>query len=42
MIQYLQLHIVHYNTKYPSLAEAVDKADGLAVLGFLYQVLLLI
>jgi len=28
-----ELHIVHYNTKYGDMATAVDKPDGLAVLG---------
>ena len=28
-----ELHIVHFNTKYGDLATAVDKPDGLAVLG---------
>jgi len=28
-----ELHIVHFNTKYGDLARAVDKPDGLAVLG---------
>ncbi|XP_077167314.1 carbonic anhydrase 6 isoform X2 [Paroedura picta] len=33
-----ELHIVHYNSeKYPSFEEAKDKADGLAVLAFLYE-----
>ncbi len=30
-----ELHLVHYNTKYNSLAEAVTKSDGLAVIGVL-------
>ena len=30
-----ELHIVHYNTKYETLGRAVDKSDGLAVLGIL-------
>lgn len=34
-----QLHIVHYNAeKYASLSSAVDKSDGLAVLGVLFEV----
>lgn len=34
-----ELHLVHYNySKYGSFAEAVDKADGLAVLGIMIQV----
>lgn len=33
-----ELHLVHYNiTKYSSFAEAVDKPDGLAVLGILIE-----
>ena len=32
------MHIVHYNTKYDSLATAATKPDGLAVLGFFYLV----
>ncbi|MGH0122385.1 UNVERIFIED_CONTAM: hypothetical protein FKN15_014816 [Acipenser sinensis] len=33
-----ELHIVHYNSdKYASFAEAKDKADGLAVLAFIYE-----
>ena len=30
-----ELHLVHYNTKYNSFAEATNHADGLAVLGVL-------
>ncbi len=30
-----EIHLVHYNTKYESLGDAADKADGLAVLGIL-------
>ncbi|XP_048762747.1 carbonic anhydrase-like [Ostrea edulis] len=33
-----ELHIVHYNTKYPNFGEAVSKVDGLAVLGFFIEV----
>jgi len=29
------MHLVHYNTKYNSLAEAVSFSDGLAVIGVL-------
>ncbi|CAK8674725.1 unnamed protein product [Clavelina lepadiformis] len=29
-----ELHIVHYNTKYPDVGTAANKSDGLAVLGF--------
>ncbi|XP_069078115.1 carbonic anhydrase 12 isoform X1 [Pleurodeles waltl] len=33
-----ELHIVHYNSdKYPDVATAMDKADGLAVLGILIE-----
>ena len=28
-----EIHLVHYNNKYHSLAEAQDKPDGLAVIG---------
>ena len=35
----LQLHLVHWNkSKYRSFAEAADKDDGLAVLGFFTKV----
>eukprot|EP00088_Acartia_fossae_P007257 TRINITY_DN13390_c0_g1_i1.p1 TRINITY_DN13390_c0_g1~~TRINITY_DN13390_c0_g1_i1.p1 ORF type:complete len:268 (+),score=84.47 TRINITY_DN13390_c0_g1_i1:26-805(+) len=33
-----ELHLVHYNTKYADFGEAVDKPDGLAVLGIFLQV----
>ncbi|XP_052861206.1 carbonic anhydrase 2 [Anopheles cruzii] len=33
----MEAHAVHYNAKYGSFAEAVDKPDGLAVLGFFVQ-----
>ncbi|NXH12362.1 CAH12 anhydrase, partial [Bucco capensis] len=34
-----ELHIVHYNSeKYPDIAAAVDKADGLAVLAILLEI----
>jgi len=33
-----ELHLVHYNTKYGSFSEAVDKPDGLAVLGIFLKV----
>ena len=36
-----QLHIVHFNERYPSLSEAADKSDGLAVLGLFFVVSLL-
>uniref|UniRef100_A0A0B7AKW3 Carbonic anhydrase n=2 Tax=Arion vulgaris TaxID=1028688 RepID=A0A0B7AKW3_9EUPU len=34
----MELHVVHYNTRYPSPAVAVSKPDGLAVLAFFYEV----
>ncbi|XP_076065689.1 carbonic anhydrase 2-like [Oratosquilla oratoria] len=34
----MELHLVHYNAKYNSLGEAVEKPDGLAVLGVLYEI----
>ncbi|XP_061175512.1 carbonic anhydrase 2-like [Saccostrea echinata] len=33
-----ELHVVHYNTKYADINEAVSKPDGLAVLGFFIEV----
>ncbi|XP_072267075.1 carbonic anhydrase 2-like isoform X2 [Pyxicephalus adspersus] len=33
-----QLHLVHWNTKYGSFAEAVKQCDGLAVLGVFLKV----
>jgi len=33
-----EIHLVHWNKKYANVAEAVTKADGLAVLGFFYEV----
>jgi hydroxyacyl-ACP dehydratase HTD2-like protein with hotdog domain len=32
------MHMVHYNTRYKTFANAVDKHDGLAVLGVFLQV----
>lgn len=33
------MHIVHFNSdKYSSISMAVDKSDGLAVLGVLFEV----
>ncbi|XP_052270370.1 uncharacterized protein LOC127871465 isoform X2 [Dreissena polymorpha] len=34
----MEIHIVHYNEKYGSVAGAVSQPDGLAVVGFFYQV----
>uniref|UniRef100_A0A0E9X640 Carbonic anhydrase n=1 Tax=Anguilla anguilla TaxID=7936 RepID=A0A0E9X640_ANGAN len=28
-----EIHVVHYNSKYPNISEAASKLDGLAVLG---------
>lgn len=32
-----EIHLVHYNAKYGSVAEAVSQPDGLAVLGFFLE-----
>ena len=37
-VGYLQLHIVHFNTKYGSYDEAVSREDGLAIFVFLFRV----
>jgi len=34
----MELHLVHWNTKYRKVEEAVNKKDGLAVLAFLYKI----
>ena len=34
----MEIHLVHYNTKYGSVMEAIKHEDGLAVLGIFYQV----
>ncbi|XP_055544276.1 carbonic anhydrase 7 [Wyeomyia smithii] len=34
----LEMHIIHRNKKYKTVAEALGYSDGLTVLGFLYQV----
>ncbi|KAK3598953.1 hypothetical protein CHS0354_024625 [Potamilus streckersoni] len=34
----MEMHIVHYNTKYKNFDEALVKDDGLAVLGFFFEV----
>ena len=39
---FFQMHLVHYNSKYPSIGDAVNKTDGLAVLGIFIQVCYLI
>ncbi|KAI4891217.1 hypothetical protein NFI96_033052, partial [Prochilodus magdalenae] len=33
-----ELHLVHFNTAYPDFGEAVDKPDGLAVIGVFLEV----
>ncbi|XP_067290884.1 carbonic anhydrase 2 [Pseudorasbora parva] len=33
-----ELHLVHWNTKYPSFKDAVDKPDGLAVVGVFLEI----
>jgi len=33
-----ELHLVHWNTKYGTVGEAVQYPDGLAVMGFFYEV----
>merc|ERR1712002_1137910 len=33
-----EIHLVHWNTKYPDVATAVQNADGLAVIGFFYEI----
>ena len=33
-----QMHLVHYNTKYGSIEIALNKSDGLAVLGVFIKV----
>ena len=35
---FLKIHIVHYNTKYPNIKDAMTQVDGLAVLGFFIEV----
>lgn len=34
----IQLHLVHWNTKYPSFGEAASQPDGLAVVGVFLKV----
>jgi carbonic anhydrase len=34
----MELHLVHWNTKYADISEAVGHSDGLAVLGFFYEI----
>ena len=35
----LQLHLVHWNTKYGLMSKAVEQPDGLAVIGVFLQVM---
>ncbi|XP_049443355.1 carbonic anhydrase 1-like [Epinephelus fuscoguttatus] len=35
---YSQLHLVHWNTKYPSFGDAASKPDGLAVVGVFLKI----
>lgn len=40
-VQYpLEMHIIHKNKKYKTVAEALEYRDGLSVLGFFFQVFL--
>lgn len=34
----MEMHIVHFNQKYGNIDDALDKEDGLAVLGFFFKV----
>ena len=34
----MEFHLVHWNTRYGSLTDALMKRDGLGVLGFLFDV----
>ena len=34
----LQLHMVHFNTKYGTITNAIDKKDGIAVVAVLFEV----
>lgn len=38
LLLHFQLHLVHWNTKYPSFGEAASQPDGLAVVGVFLQV----
>ena len=35
---FVQMHVVHYASRYASMADAQDQEDGLAVLAFFFQV----
>jgi len=34
----MEIHLVHWNTKYGTIGEAIKNSDGLAVLGFFYEI----
>ena len=34
----MELHLVHYKTAYGTIANAVSKPDGLAVLGVMFEI----
>ena len=34
----MEIHLVHWNNKYGDVGTALGKSDGLAVLGFFYEV----
>ena len=34
----MEVHLVHWNTKYADVLEALGMSDGLAVLGFMFTV----
>ena len=33
-----EVHLVHWNTKYGTVAKALSKKDGLAVMGFFIEI----
>ena len=37
----MEMHLVHYNMKYPDITTALSFKDGLAVLGVMFDVSLL-
>ena len=34
----MEIHLVHWNNKYGDVGTAIGNSDGLAVLGFFYEV----
>ena len=34
----MEVHLVHWNKKYPDVVEALKHSDGLAVLGFMFTI----